>query len=680
MKVFIDTTNWTIIKTVNEIPVLVGDNYTDKIQVLYNANPDSLTDTNFYPTLNILKPNGRKVGPFSFDSLEENESYPLTYTDDDNNTWYYFDFTLSSETGVLNTNGRFQVTITTNLYTHGTTIIKGQKNANIQLNVVNATYNEDTNVLILGDDPSSIVANMYALLQSLNAAVSNLSNTKADRNNSSQTITAGTINVDTLQKALAGSIQFVPGEGITIKFNDNSKLTINSFGTVVDGSLFVGKWMFSGNTATTPVANTTLKVQNNTTEINIAPDKLEAIGGASQMTIADDVIIKSTNGIIAIDEDGDENINIRYNGEDSEGTLKAYADVSEDGVVLHHEKKVGNVTSSVGLVMQQSTTTLSNNKWELTFSNDDNAGLTITNKTDHFKLLHFDKTSFVVDTDNITINPGGIGFSSLGAYIGIPYNILAFETNKTTSSKDLYVNSDQVATHSYTTAQDNVVKAYADSLNTAMNTRVTAIENTLATDITAFDTLEEIATYLQEHTSDYTELVAEVQANTNAIADLESEETGIAAAEAIRVTNENTRISNENARISAENQRIANENARIAAETARQAGYDQMDDRLDAVEAAVDTINNTSLPAKQDLIDSTHKLSSDLVDDTNATNKFVTASDKANWNAKQDALSGSTSIDITSNVVSVKEDYITSQFLSNTERQEIIDEIVEVFN
>lgn len=41
---------------------------------------------------------------------------------------------------------------------------------------------------------------------------------------------------------------------------------------------------------------------------------------------------------------------------------------------------------------------------------------------------------------------------------------------------------------------------------------------------------------------------------------------------------------------------------------------------------------------KQDVIDSSHKLSSDLVDDTEHTNKFVTASDKTNWNAKQEAL------------------------------------------
>lgn len=36
-------------------------------------------------------------------------------------------------------------------------------------------------------------------------------------------------------------------------------------------------------------------------------------------------------------------------------------------------------------------------------------------------------------------------------------------------------------------------------------------------------------------------------------------------------------------------------------------------------------------------IDSSNKLSSDLVDDIDKTNKFVTASDKTNWNGKLDA-------------------------------------------
>lgn len=43
-------------------------------------------------------------------------------------------------------------------------------------------------------------------------------------------------------------------------------------------------------------------------------------------------------------------------------------------------------------------------------------------------------------------------------------------------------------------------------------------------------------------------------------------------------------------------------------------------------------------------IDNSHKLSADLVDDTSATNKFVTASDKTTWSGKQDALVSGTNI------------------------------------
>jgi hypothetical protein len=52
----------------------------------------------------------------------------------------------------------------------------------------------------------------------------------------------------------------------------------------------------------------------------------------------------------------------------------------------------------------------------------------------------------------------------------------------------------------------------------------------------------------------------------------------------------------------------------------------------------------TDISGKQDVIDSSHKLDADLVDDTTSTNKFVTASDKAMWSGKQDALVSGTNI------------------------------------
>lgn len=52
--------------------------------------------------------------------------------------------------------------------------------------------------------------------------------------------------------------------------------------------------------------------------------------------------------------------------------------------------------------------------------------------------------------------------------------------------------------------------------------------------------------------------------------------------------------------------------------------------------------SHQSLSGKQDVIDSSHKLSADLVDDTNTTNKFTNATEKQTWNAKQDALTFNT--------------------------------------
>lgn len=62
-----------------------------------------------------------------------------------------------------------------------------------------------------------------------------------------------------------------------------------------------------------------------------------------------------------------------------------------------------------------------------------------------------------------------------------------------------------------------------------------------------------------------------------------------------------------------------------------------------------------ALAGKQDIIDSTHMLSADLVDDTNATHKFVTANEKAQITANANAISGikdGTNIDSFSDVES----------------------------
>ena len=78
----------------------------------------------------------------------------------------------------------------------------------------------------------------------------------------------------------------------------------------------------------------------------------------------------------------------------------------------------------------------------------------------------------------------------------------------------------------------------------------------------------------------------------------------------------------------------------------------------------------TTWNGKQDAIDSTHKLSADLVDDTSTTNKFVTASEKTTWNGKQDALTTAQQNAVDSGITSAK---VTTYDGYATTKQDTID-------
>lgn len=247
MKIFINTTNWTIVKQENEYPILVGNNYVDSLKVYYDSNPATQY---FYPTLNILKPNDRKVGAIPFDTGSVEEPNPSTYTDDDNNTWYMFKFTLSSDNHQIDVSGKYQFTITTNYYNSSTNAITKQRNVNAMLSVVNATTNDDNDILILGDDPSEVVASLYTLVQTLNTSVSainisisDLTANKADRDNTSQTIKAGLIKTHTLQ-----------GNGFGVLVDDEVSFNDITWFTDGDGT---NKWKIfynsDGNLQFTPV-------------------------------------------------------------------------------------------------------------------------------------------------------------------------------------------------------------------------------------------------------------------------------------------------------------------------------------------------------------------------------------------------------------------------------------------
>lgn len=70
---------------------------------------------------------------------------------------------------------------------------------------------------------------------------------------------------------------------------------------------------------------------------------------------------------------------------------------------------------------------------------------------------------------------------------------------------------------------------------------------------------------------------------------------------------------------------------------------DDLDD-TNATNKFVSSSEKNTWNGKQDAIDSTHKLSADLVDDTSTTNKFTNATEKNTWNGKQDTLVSGTNI------------------------------------
>lgn len=59
---------------------------------------------------------------------------------------------------------------------------------------------------------------------------------------------------------------------------------------------------------------------------------------------------------------------------------------------------------------------------------------------------------------------------------------------------------------------------------------------------------------------------------------------------------------------------------------------------VQSVTLSVLETQKVDLSSYQPLIDTNNKLSADLVDDTNTTNKFVTSTEKSTWNGKQNAI------------------------------------------
>ena len=71
--------------------------------------------------------------------------------------------------------------------------------------------------------------------------------------------------------------------------------------------------------------------------------------------------------------------------------------------------------------------------------------------------------------------------------------------------------------------------------------------------------------------------------------------------------------------------KFAEDISTISTFTPTQAQLDAMNSGITATDVEQITTNKTNISLKQDIIDNSHKLNADLVDDSTATNKFATA-------------------------------------------------------
>lgn len=576
MKIFINTTTWAIVKQENETPILVGNNYVDQLKVYYDSNPATQY---FYPTLNILKPNDRKIGSIPFDTGSEQEPNPSTYTDDDSNTWYMFKFTLSSDMKQIDVSGKYQFTITTNYYNSSTNAITKQRGINTILSVANATTDEGNDILILGDDPGEVVASMYALVQTLNTSNSQL-----------------LIRVSALESGLSSL---------------DSAVVHKAGAEIITGAkIFNGNTTYNGTSTYNGNATFKKKLQVNSDDI---------VSFRVSKSIVSDGVFDAYMGLV-------------YQNGQYEYVLQVWDDTYLTSEItatpwFMEFKKIGTDTEYVRIYMTEDEAKIQrvNSDNEVLVDIDLLNLLEKINTTDTFKRAY-------------TINADGTQSTTKMGDAVIANGIIQRDANGRASVSNPST-ALQIANKQYVDVADALKLDKANVYNgldkTADGFALDARQGKALKD--ALDTLYNYVGYATENDEDTT---------INKLREIF--------------------------------QFLAGE--------------------------ADDTTLLSLLAGKQAKIDSDNKLDADLVVDTNATHKFVTAEEKQQiqTNAdniashdtalnnrytktetdtllatKQDVLTGSDSVDLTGNVASVKDSYVESFFATDLEVQNMLSEVFD---
>ncbi len=588
MKLFINTSNWSITQIVNETPVASGNNYVDTIKVYFNSDPESDL---FYPTLNILKPNNRKVGPFNFDTASP--SYPLTYEDDDGNTWYYYEFTLSSDNGQIDVSGKYLITITINLYSGNN--VTGQRNINAMLNVISAVTYDGNNILVLGDDPETVIANFQALISSLSTAVAALSNSKADRNNTSQTIAANLLKIATIKGNTTNASIYFDDDADALYLRSPSgnqyiKIDDDGISLVGNGDFTIANWLFAASTLKA-ATDAPIKFQsyNEDSYMTLEDDGFTWVYGDYKITFDSSYVamydisnnnqlmfkieqskltftsgyftgdeVKSTNGSLQLkDQTGSSIITL------DEGDYELDVIDSDDGhnVTVHAYK--GNY--DIEVTGDEDTTTFS-----ITGSGVYANGIKLIDKN-YLESITINEHPL---TGSITLTKGDLGLENVNNTSDANKPI----SNATQAALDLKVAIADIINVLTSTSTNKPLSAYQGKV---LADRLAIIETLVGSDDTDLDTIQEIVNYIKSNKSvietlssskiAYTDIVDNL---TSALAnkplsanqgyilkglidELNDAADGIAGQEALRVQAENSRVAAEAARVLAEQNRAS---------------------------------------------------------------------------------------------------------------------------
>ena len=161
MKVYINIDDLSIVRIEREKPFYQGSNFIDRMRILFNR-----LDATFSPTAMFKLPTGRRVGPVHPIGIDEGTTRGV---DEDGKLWYYYDFIISTEIGLLMHPGQLEASIVLNYYNSDGTIIKQAVVGTVINEVVKTTVFGEGNIIVVGEDPEVILNNF-------NSTIANLAN------------------------------------------------------------------------------------------------------------------------------------------------------------------------------------------------------------------------------------------------------------------------------------------------------------------------------------------------------------------------------------------------------------------------------------------------------------------------------------------------------------------------